>query len=124
MPGDEVDIDAERAGFVDYPPHDRPAVGDVPPAVLDGSDHDLGYLVLPREVDQSSGRIVVFHLVPAGAEVGDQLSRPVDRPAVPGRLVSILAVPSMVQRAAGAQALAGGLPGTAGMCPFWGIASR
>ena len=65
--------------------HDRPAVGDVPPAVLDGPDHDLGYLVLPREADQSPGRIVVFYLVPAGAEVGGQLSQPVDRLAIAGR---------------------------------------
>ncbi len=83
--GDEVDVDAGRTRLMDNPSYDRPAAGDVPPAALDGPDHDLGYLVLPREADQSPGRIVVFYLVPAGTEVGSQLSQPVDRPAVPGR---------------------------------------
>jgi hypothetical protein len=83
--GDEVDVDAERVGLMDYPSDDRPTVGDVPPAALDGPDHDLGYLVLLREADQGPGRIVIFYLVPAGAEVGRQLSQLVDRPAVPGQ---------------------------------------
>jgi hypothetical protein len=71
--GDEVDIDADRIRLMDYPPYDRPAVGDVPPAALDGPDHDLGYLVLLREADQGAGRIVIFYFVPAGSEVGGQL---------------------------------------------------
>ena len=85
MAGDEVDVDAERIGLMDNPSDDRPAVGDVPPAALDRPDHDLGYLVLTREADYGLGRIVIFYLVPAGAEVGCQLSQPVDRSAVPGQ---------------------------------------
>ena len=73
-------------------PDNRPATAPQVTFVL----YRVGDLVLPREVDQSSGRIVVFYLVLAGAEVGRQLSRPsIGRPS-PGRLVSILAVPSMV----------------------------
>ena len=47
-----MDVDAGRIGLMDEPSDDRPTVGDVPPAALDGPDHDLGYLVLPREADQ------------------------------------------------------------------------
>jgi len=50
--------------------------------VLDGPDHDLGDLILPREADDGPGRIIIFYLVPAGTEVGRQLPQPVDRAAV------------------------------------------
>lgn len=64
------------------PSYDPAAVGDVPPAVLCGPDHDLSDLVLPREADDGLGRIVILYLVPAGTEVGGQLSQPIDRPCV------------------------------------------
>ncbi len=41
--------------------------------------------MLACEADYAPGRIVVLYLVPAGAEVGCQLSQPVDRPAVPSQ---------------------------------------
>src|SRR5271170_4913377 len=66
--GDEVDVDAGRARLMDNLSQDRPAFSNVPPAVLNGPDHDLGYLVLAREADQSPGRIVIFYLVPARSE--------------------------------------------------------
>ena len=81
--GNDVDVDAERTRLMDNPPYDRPTVGDVPPAALDGPDHDLSDLMLPCEADDGPGGIVILYLVPAGAEVGRQLSQPVDRLAVP-----------------------------------------
>src|SRR4029077_8260569 len=83
--GDEVDVDAEGIRLMDHASHDRPTIDDVPPVALGGPDHDLGYLVLPREADQSPGRIVIVYFVPAGSEVGGQFSQPVDGRAVPGR---------------------------------------
>src|SRR6202042_2704662 len=80
--GDEVDVDAVRAGLLDHPPYDRPAARYVPPAVLDGPDHDLGDLMLPGEADDGPGRVVILDLVPAGAEAARQLPQLVDRPAV------------------------------------------
>jgi hypothetical protein len=83
--GDEVDVDAARARLMDNPSYDGPAAGDVPPAVLDGPDHDLSDLMLLCEADDAPGGIVIFYLVPAGAEVGCQPSQPVDRPAIRGQ---------------------------------------
>ena len=83
--GDEVDVDAESIRLMDNPSHDRPTVGYVPPVALDGADHDLGYLVLPREADQSPGHIVIFYFVPAGSEVDGQFSQTVDRRVVRGQ---------------------------------------
>src|SRR5580704_630755 len=83
--GDDVDVDAERTRLMDNPSQDRPTADDVPPAALDGPDHDLSDLVFAREADQSPGRIVVVYLVPAGTEVSGQRSQGVDRPAVPRR---------------------------------------
>jgi len=80
--GDEVDIDAERARLLDNPACDRPAAGDMPPAVLHGPDHDLGDLMLPRKAYDGPGGIVIFQLVPASAEVGREPSQLVDRRAV------------------------------------------
>lgn len=82
--GNDEDVDAGCTGLLDNPPYDRPADGDVPPAAVDGADHDLGDLMLPREADDGPGRIVIY-LVPAGAEIGGQFSQPVDRLAIPGQ---------------------------------------
>jgi hypothetical protein len=82
LAGDQVDVDAGRARLVDDVFYDLPAAGDVPLAALDGPDHDLGYLMLLGEADQGPGQIVIFYLVPAGTEVGCQLSQPLDQPVV------------------------------------------
>ena len=55
MAGDEVDVDAARARLMDNPPYDRAAAGDVPPAAMDGPDHDLSDLMLPCEADDGPG---------------------------------------------------------------------
>ena len=59
-------------------PDDRPAAGEVPPAVLDAADHDLGDLMVPGETDDGLGRVVLLYLVPAGAQGDGQLPQPVD----------------------------------------------
>src|ERR1700735_2961290 len=69
----DVDVDAGRTRLMDNMPQDRPAVGDVPPAALDRADDDLGDLMLPREVDDGRGGVIVWYLVPAGAQVGRSL---------------------------------------------------
>lgn len=61
-----VDVDAVRTRLMDNMPQDRPAVGDVPPATLDRADDDLRDLMLPCEVDDGPGGVIVLYLVPAG----------------------------------------------------------
>src|ERR1700735_738918 len=64
--GDDVDVDAGRTRLMDNMPQDRPAVGDVPPAALDRAHDDLRDLMLPCEVDDSPGWVIILYLVPAG----------------------------------------------------------
>src|ERR1700678_2577735 len=64
--GDDVDVDAGRTRLMDNMPQDRPAVGDVPPAALDRADDDLRDLMLPCEVDDGAGGVIILYLVPAG----------------------------------------------------------
>src|ERR1700733_8020372 len=83
--GNDVDVDAGDTCLMDNPPQDRPTVGEVPPAGLDGPNHDLSDLMLPCEADDGPGRIVILFLMPARAQVARQLSQLVYRPAFAGR---------------------------------------
>src|ERR1700733_10180486 len=62
----DVDVDAVHTRLMDNMPQDRPAVGDVPPAALDRPDDDLRDLMLPRELDDRPGGVILLYLVPAG----------------------------------------------------------
>ena len=68
--GDDVHVDADRAGLPDDAPHDRATSHQfLPAAALAGADDDLGDLVFTGEAGDGAGRIVIVQLVPAGAEV-------------------------------------------------------
>src|ERR1700722_11777763 len=83
--GHDGGVEAGRPRLMDNMPQDRPAVGDVPPAALDRANDDLGDLMLPREVDDGPGGVIILYLVPAGTQVGRQLPQAVGRLAVRGQ---------------------------------------
>ena len=85
MAANDEDVDAGRTRFVDDSSQDRSAVGDMPPAALHRADHDLGDLLLPGEVDDGPGGVIILYLVPPGAQVSRQLPQAVGRLAIPGQ---------------------------------------
>src|SRR6202007_1769907 len=73
-PGDDENVDADRARLPDDLDDMRPAASELlPPAALAGPDDDLGDLMLPRESGDGPGGIVIVDLVPAGTDVRRQL---------------------------------------------------
>src|SRR5271165_590601 len=68
--GDDVHVDAERAGLAQHLSYIRAATGQLlPPAALARTDHDLGDLMIPGEVGDGPRGVVAFQVVPAGADV-------------------------------------------------------